>query len=106
MWILLVFFPTKSYLLNRGTKPTSFNIMGYKRQMSQETKDKISKSLSGRKLSQNHIENIKKGIRKAWERVPVDPNHPEGKNIMLDVYTDNYGNKKIYHNGTELKTQD
>lgn len=79
--------------------------MGYNRIMPQETKNKISQALKGRRLTPSHIDNIRKGVTKAWQRVPVDPNHQEGKNLMLDVYTDNFGNKKIYYNGTELKME-
>lgn len=75
------------------------------RKRSEETRKKISNSLKGRVLTSSHKEAISKSLTKAWQRVPLDPNHPEGKNIMLDVYTDNNGNKKIYHNGTEIKNE-
>ena len=79
--------------------------MGYQRIMPQETKDKISNSMKGRKLTPDHIEKIRQGVTKAWQRVPLDPNHEEGSKIMLDVYTDTYGNKKVYHNGQEIKNE-
>ena len=75
------------------------------RKRSEETKQKISNSLKGRKLTPDHIERIRQGVIKAWQRVPLDPNHEEGSKIMLDVYTDNYGNKKVYHNGQEIKNE-
>lgn len=48
--------------------------MGYTRQMPQETRQKIANALRGRKLTPNHIQNISKGVKMAWERVPQDPN--------------------------------
>ena len=80
--------------------------MGYTRQMPQATKNKIANSLRGRKLTPQHIQNISKGVQRAWDRVPLDPNHPQGKDIYLNVKTDNNGNKKIYtDNGTEIKNE-
>lgn len=79
--------------------------MSYKRIMSNDTKQKISNSLKGRKLTPDHIEKIRQGVKKAWQRVPLDPNNEQGSKIMLDVYTDNYGNKKVYHNGQEIKNE-
>lgn len=46
--------------------------MSYKRQMPQITKDKISSSLTGRKLSDETKEKISVGVKKAWARVPKD----------------------------------
>lgn len=44
--------------------------MSYKRQMPQITKDKISSSLTGRKLSDETKERISQGVKKAWAKVP------------------------------------
>ena len=40
--------------------------------MPQITKDKISSSLTGRKLSDETKEKISVGVKKAWARVPKD----------------------------------
>ena len=44
----------------------------YKRQMPQVTKNKISSSLTGRKLSDETKERISQSVKKAWARVPKD----------------------------------
>ena len=47
--------------------------MEYKRkyrQMSDETKQKISQSLKGRSKSFSHVEHIKKGLRNYWKNIP------------------------------------
>lgn len=47
--------------------------MNYKRQcrqMSDETKQKISQSLKGRSKSFSHVEHIKKGLRNYWKNIP------------------------------------
>lgn len=44
--------------------------MSYKRQMPQITKDKISSSLTGRKLSDETKERISQGVKKAWAKIP------------------------------------
>lgn len=69
--------------------------MGYNRIMPQEVKQKISQSLTGRKLTPNHIQNISKGVKRAWERVPQDPNK---------IYNNN-SNKNDYSNGTQDKNK-
>lgn len=80
--------------------------MGYQRTMPRETRQKIANALRGRKLQPSHIKAISDGVKKAWERVPLDPNHPQGKDIYLNVQTDNNGNKKFYtDNGTEIKNE-
>ena len=43
------------------------------RQLSDETKQKISNSLRGRSKSFSHIENIRKGLRAYWEQIPNKP---------------------------------
>lgn len=54
-----------------------------------------------RKLSEEHKRKISDGVRRAWARVPVDP---QGK-LMLDVCIDKENNeiKKVMFNGTEIK---
>ena len=47
--------------------------MGYNRKMPQEVKQKISQSLTGRKLTPNHIKAISDGVKRAWDKVPQDP---------------------------------
>ena len=50
--------------------------MDYKRQyrqMSDETKQKISQSLKGRSKSMSHVENIKNGLKDYWEHIPNRP---------------------------------
>lgn len=50
--------------------------MEYKRQyrqMSDETKQKISQSLKGRSKSMSHVENIKNGLKSYWEHIPNRP---------------------------------
>jgi len=50
--------------------------MEYKRQyrqMSDETKQKISQSLKGRSKSMSHVENIKNGLRNYWKNIPNRP---------------------------------
>lgn len=59
--------------------------MGYKRQMDDATKQKISNSLKGRKLTPQHIERISQGITKAWERVPKDPFKTDDNKDKKDV---------------------
>lgn len=57
--------------------------MEYKRQyrqMSDETKQKISQSLKGRSKSMSHVENIKNGLRNYWKNIPNRPD-VEQKNI-------------------------
>lgn len=44
--------------------------MTYLRKMPQVTKDKISSSLQGRKLSDETKERISQGVKKAWAKVP------------------------------------
>ena len=47
--------------------------MEYKRkyrQMSDETKQKISQSLKGRSKSMSHVENIKNGLINYWKNIP------------------------------------
>lgn len=64
--------------------------MEYKRkcrQMSDETKQKISQSLKGRSKSMSHVENIKNGLRNYWKNIPNRPD-VEQKNSQ-------YGRKKI-----------
>lgn len=50
--------------------------MEYKRkyrQMSDETKQKISQSLKGRGKSMTHKENISNGLRGYWKQIPNRP---------------------------------
>ena len=50
--------------------------MEYKRQyrqMSDETKQKISQSLKGRSKSMSHVENIKNGLKNDWKNIPNRP---------------------------------
>lgn len=50
--------------------------MEYKRQyrqMSDETKEKISQSLKGRSKSMTHKENIKNGLKDYWKNIPNRP---------------------------------
>ncbi len=50
--------------------------MEYKRQyrqMSDETKQKISQSLKGRSKSMSHVENIKNGLINYWKNIPNRP---------------------------------
>lgn len=54
--------------------------MEYKRQfrqLSDETKQKISQSLKGRSKSMSHVENIKTGMKKYWKTVPNKPEEEE-----------------------------
>ena len=44
--------------------------MTYQRVMPQDVRDKISSSLTGRKLSDETKERISQGVKKAWARVP------------------------------------
>lgn len=44
--------------------------MTYLRKMPQVTKDKISSSLQGRKLSDETKQKISLGVKKAWAKVP------------------------------------
>lgn len=58
--------------------------MKYKRkyrQLSDETKQKISQSLKGRSKSMSHVENIKNGMKKYWKKVPNRPGLEENKNL-------------------------
>lgn len=43
------------------------------RQMSDETKQKISRSLKGKTKTQKHKENISKGLKRYWGKVPNRP---------------------------------
>lgn len=63
--------------------------MTYLRKMPQVTKDKISSSLTGRKLSDETKEKISVGVKKAWSRVPktielwsADENNNDKTNIQ------------------------
>lgn len=50
--------------------------MEYKRQyrqMSDETKQKISQSLKGRSKSFSHVQNIKNGLKNYWKNIPNKP---------------------------------
>ena len=47
--------------------------MGYTRQMPQETRQKIANSLRGRKLQPSHIKAISDGLKRAWGKIPQDP---------------------------------
>ena len=54
--------------------------MDYKRQyrqMSDETKQKISQSLKGKTKSMSHKENISNGLKHYWEQVPNKPTDGE-----------------------------
>ena len=47
--------------------------MEYKRkfrQLNEETKNKISHALKGKRKSPSHVEKIKKGLKKYWENIP------------------------------------
>lgn len=55
----------------------------YKRQfreMPQETKDKISAKMRGRKLSQETKNRISQGQKKAWAKIP----HQQTDNIQMN----------------------
>lgn len=45
--------------------------MTYQRVMPQDVRDKISSSLTGRKLSDETKERISQGVKKAWAKVPM-----------------------------------
>lgn len=45
--------------------------MTYLRQMPQAVKDKISQSLTGRKMSDETKQKISLGVKKAWAKVPM-----------------------------------
>lgn len=60
--------------------------MGLKRIMPQATKDKISTSLSGRKLSDETKQKISIGMKNAWAKVP--------KRTELWTASENNNNKK------------
>lgn len=45
--------------------------MTYLRQMPQVVKDKISNSLTGRKMSDETKQKISLGVKKAWAKVPM-----------------------------------
>ena len=54
--------------------------MTYKRkyrQLSDETKQKISQSLIGKSKSTNHVKNIKNGLKNYWQTVPNRPDIEE-----------------------------
>lgn len=59
--------------------------MTYLRKMPQVTKDKISNSLQGRKLSDETKERISQGVKKAWAKVP--------KTVELWVTAENNNDK-------------
>ncbi|MBQ2396262.1 MAG: hypothetical protein II304_04355 [Bacteroidales bacterium] len=42
----------------------------FKREMAQSTKDKISAKLRGRKLTDQHKQNISNSLKNAWSQVP------------------------------------
>lgn len=46
-------------------------IMGLQRKRPQEVKEKIRKSLTGRKLTQEHKEKISRGVKAAWDKIPL-----------------------------------
>ena len=55
-----------------------------------------------RKLSEAHKRKISDGVRRAWARVPVDPNGDLNLNINFDE--NNKSNFKVYlDDGTEIK---
>lgn len=43
------------------------------REMSAETKAKISASLKGRSKSFSHVENIRQSLRNYWQQIPNKP---------------------------------
>lgn len=43
----------------------------FKRTMPQATKDKISQTMRGRKLSDAHKQNISNSLKNAWSQVPT-----------------------------------
>lgn len=45
--------------------------MGYTRTMPQYVKDKISRKLQGRKLSNLTRERISIGVKNAWDKIPL-----------------------------------
>lgn len=61
--------------------------MEYKRkyrEMSDETKAKISQSTKGKKKSANHRQHIASGLRKYWETVPNRPkNNGTNTNTLI-----------------------
>lgn len=69
--------------------------MGYNRIMPRETKQKISQSLTGRKLTPNHIKAISDGVKRAWSKIPQDPQK---------IYNNNT-TKNDTGNGTEIKNE-
>ena len=57
--------------------------MEYKRQyrqLSDETKMKISQSLKGKSKSLSHVENIKNGLKNYWKGVPNKPKENDNSN--------------------------
>ena len=76
----------------------------YKRTMPKETKEKISKSLRGRKLTSSHKENIGRAIRAKWEQVPLS----KDSDLVLDCLIDreNKELKKVMFNGFEIHVFD
>lgn len=42
----------------------------FKREMAQSTKDKISAKMRGRKLTDQHKQNISNSLKNAWSQVP------------------------------------
>ena len=72
--------------------------MPYSRTMPQEVRDKISRSMTGKKKTPNHIEALRKAATKAWQRVPLSSTNPEAEGLYIDVWQDQYGNKKFFHN--------
>lgn len=52
----------------------------YKRVMPQETRDKISKTMSGRRLSQFTKDKIGQSVKKRWDEVPLTTSTSNSKN--------------------------
>ena len=68
--------------------------MEYKRKqraLSDATKAKISASLTGRKKSFNHCQNISKGLENYWSQIPPATQDDSG-HLTMDDYL-NGGNK-------------
>ena len=69
--------------------------MGYSRTMPQEVKQKISQSLTGRKLTPNHIKAISDGVKRAWDKIPQDPQKIYNNN---NIKKNDYGKQDGIHN--------
>lgn len=89
------------FIVYKVTNLPCLNNMTYSRTLSDEHRRKISDSKKGYRHTEQAKKKISDGVRKAWARIPIDPQGEITLNINYDE--NNKNNFKVYLNdGTEI----